>query len=92
MPLASEIMTWEETAPESPPPDAPPAVRLKTRVRTNVGPALFTRRMEQLGLLERAETIYRYATNWHWTGTGQGYEILWRDTTNWSDLQPLARL
>ena len=90
--LASEIMTWEEPAQEPHPRGPPSGVRFRSRVRTNATPAVFRRRLEQLGLLERAESIFRYATNWHWTGTGQGYEILWRDPTTWSDLLPLAGL
>lgn len=83
--LASEVMTSEEA-------DGGGAVRFRTRVRTNVGEARFKQRLAELGLLDRAERIEHYATNWHWTGTGQGYEILWRDGTAFDDLWPLARL
>jgi hypothetical protein len=61
-------------------------------VRTNAGPARFKKRLEMLGLLALAESIERYETNWHWSGTGQGYEILWRDETTFADLLPLAHL
>lgn len=91
MPLASEVTTWQEPAPE-PPDGGGPAVRFRTRVRTNATEDRFKRRLEHLGLLALAETIDRYETNWHWTGCGQGYAILWRDTTTFADLLPLARL
>jgi hypothetical protein len=61
-------------------------------VRTNVAEARFKRRLAHLGLLDRVESMVHYETNWHWTGTGQGYEILWRDGTTFEDLNPLARL
>jgi hypothetical protein len=85
MSLASEIMSSQET-------DGAGAVRFRTRVRTNAGEGRFKARLTHLGLLDRAETIERYATNWHWTGTGQGFEILWREGTTFEDLLPLARL
>ncbi len=91
MSLASEVTTRRETATASPDDDHP-AVRFRSRVRTNATPGRFKRRLESLGLLALAETIDRYDTNWHWTGTGQGYEILWRDTATLTDLLPLARL
>jgi hypothetical protein len=90
MPLASEVTTRQED--RGPAPDGRPQVRFRTRVRTNATEGRFTRRLEALGLLEFAETIHRYDTNWHWTGCGQGYEILWQDTTTVADLLPLARL
>ncbi|MBA4067813.1 MAG: hypothetical protein C0501_29765 [Isosphaera sp.] len=91
MPLASEVTTWQEPAPEQHD-GGGPAVRFRTRVRTNATEDRFKRRLEALGLLAFAETIDRYETNWHWTGCGQGYAILWRDTTTLADLLPLARL
>lgn len=91
MPLASEVTTWQETAPV-PNADGVPVVRFRTRVRTNAEVERFKRRLEHLGLLPLAETIERYETNWHWSGTGQGYEIFWRDATTFADLRPLARL
>lgn len=91
MPLASEVTTWQEPAPQSPEGGGPGA-RFRTRVRTNATEGRFKRRLEALGLLALAETIDHYATNWHWTGCGQGYAILWRDTTTFADLLPLARL
>lgn len=78
-------MTSQET-------DCTGAVRFRTHVRTNVGEGRMKTRLATLGLLDRAETIVRYATNWHWTGTGQGYEILWVDGTSFEDLLPLSRL
>ncbi len=85
MSLASEVTTsWEA--------DGDGTVRLRTRVRTNTDERRFKRRLADLGLLDRAESIEHYATNWHWTGTGQGYEILWRDGTTFEDLLPLAGL
>jgi hypothetical protein len=91
MSLASEITTWQEPAvvPEA---DGTPSVRFRTRVRTNAGEGRFKGRLATLGLLDRAESIERYSTNWHWTGTGQGYEILWREGTGFDDLLALARL
>lgn len=91
MSLASEVTTRQEPDP-GPSPDGVPAVRFRTRVRTNAEVGRFKRRLEHLGLLPLAETIDRYTTNWLWSGTGQGYEILWRDTTTFADLLPLARL
>lgn len=85
MSLASEVTTSQEA-------DGVGAVRLRTRVRTNAEEGRFKRRLAALCLLDRAETIERYDTNWHWTGCGQGYEILWRDATTFADLGPLARL
>ena len=85
MSLASEVTTSQES-------DGGGVVRFRTRVRSNAGEVSFKRRLARLGLLDRAETIEHYATNWHWTGTGQGYEILWRDGTTFDDLRPLARL
>lgn len=85
MPLASEITTSQET-------DGAGAVRFRSRVRTNVGETRMKARLAELGLLDRAETIERYAMNWHWTGTGQGFEIVWREGTTFEDLLPLARL
>jgi hypothetical protein len=61
-------------------------------VRTNAEPERFKQRLEKLGLFALVESIERYETNWHWSGTGQGYEILWRDGTTFADLLPLARL
>lgn len=91
MPLASEVTTWQEAQDVS---DGTGAtiMRLRSRVRTNAGTGRLKRRLEQLGLLALTETIDRYETNWHWSGTGQGYEILWRDTTTFAELGPLARL
>ncbi len=91
MSLASEITTCQEPAPV-PNTDGVPAVRLRTRVRTNAGVERFKRRLERLGLLPLAESIVHYETNWHWSGTGQGYEILWRDTATFADLLPLRHL
>lgn len=91
MSLASEVTTCRETT-VAPSGTDPPTVRFRSRVRTNVGPERLKRRLEALGLLGFVETIERYHTNWHWTGTGQGYEIVWRDTAAVTDLLPLARL
>lgn len=91
MSLASEVTTWRETS-TAPPDEGHPVMRFRSRVRTNAAPGRFKRRLEGLGLLALVETIDRYDTNWHWTGTGQGYDILWRDTATVTDLLPLARL
>ncbi len=90
MPLASEVTTCQED--NGPTRDGCPSIRYRTRVRTNATEVRFKRRLEALGLLALAESIERYETNWHWTGCGQGYEILWQDTTTVADLLPLARL
>jgi hypothetical protein len=90
VPLASEVTTWEERNAETT--DGNSSSRLRSRVRTNARPERFKKRLEMLGLLAFAESIERYETNWHWSGTGQGYEILWRDETTFTDLLPLARL
>ena len=91
MSLASEVTTWQETI-VSPSGTDPPTVRFRSRVQTNVGPERLKRKLEALGLLGFVEAIERYHTNWHWTGTGQGYEIRWHDTATLADLLPLARL
>ena len=91
MSLAGEVTTWQEPAPVSEA-DGVPSARFRTRVRTNAGEGRFKHRLSQLGLLDRVESIERYETNWHWTGTGQGYEILWREGTGFDDLLALARL
>lgn len=88
MPLASEVTTWSEVEDG----DDGVVTRLRSRVRTNAEPEQFKRRLEGLGLIARAERIDRYETNWHWTGTGQGYAITWRTDTTVTDLLPLARL
>lgn len=67
-------------------------MRFRSRVRTNASPARLNHRLERLGLLSFVESIKRYHTNWHWTGTGQGYEILWQPAATIADLLPLARL
>ena len=90
VPLASEVTTWQE--PDAAPCDGVRSMRLRSRVRTNAEPERFKKRLEKLGLLSLAESIERYETNWHWSGTGQGYEILWRNETTFADLRPLARL
>lgn len=90
MPVASEVTTWQEPSDASE--DGALATRLRSRVRTNVEPAQFRRRLDSLGLLDLAERIERYEAGWHWSGTGHGYEILWRETTSFGDLLPLARL
>jgi hypothetical protein len=86
MPLASEVTTTQE------PDAAGPVPRLRSRVRTNAGVERLRRRLEKLDLLRLVEAIDRATPNWFWSGTGQGYEILWRDTTTFVDLLPLARL
>ena len=85
MSLASEITTSQET-------DCAGVVRFRSRIRTNAGDARLKACLAELGLLDRAETIERYAMNWHWTGTGQGFEIVWCEGTAFEDLLPLARL
>jgi hypothetical protein len=85
MSLASEVSTTQET-------DGAGAVRFRSLVRTNVREARMKARLATLGLLDLAESIEHYATNWHWTGTGQGFEILWREGTRFEDLLPLSRL
>jgi hypothetical protein len=90
MPLASEVFTFEEPGPALT--DTVLVPRLHSRVRTNASATRLKMQLEELDLLWRAEAIEAYETNWHWTGTGKGYEILWRDGTTWEDLWPLARL
>ena len=91
MSLASEVTTWQETT-VAPSEAEEPTVRFRSRIRTNVGPERLKRKLEALGLMAMVESIERYHTNWHWTGTGQGYEIVWQDTATVADLLPLARL
>lgn len=88
MPLASEVTTWREEVTGG----GVSVTLFRSRVRTNVGPERFRARLEALGLLALAEHIERYETNWHWTGTGQGYAITWRTGTTPADLVPLARV
>lgn len=90
MPLASEVTTWEER--DTATSRGNGSSRLRSRVRTNAEPERFKKRLEKLGLLALAESVERYETNWHWSGTGQGYEILWREETTFADLRPLAQL
>ena len=89
MALASEVTTSQEDGGTAT--DGRPRVRFRTRVRTNATEGRFRARLDALGLLALVETIERYGTNWHWTGCGQGYEILWHDTTTFADLLPLSR-
>lgn len=88
MPLASEVTTWQQEVTGG----GVTVTRFRSRVRTNVGPERFKARLDALGLLALAEHIERYATNWHWTGTGQGYAITWRPGTTAADLAPLGQL
>lgn len=88
MPLASEVTTWQEEVTGG----GVLVTRFRSRVRTNAGPERFKARLEGLGLLALAEHIERHETNWHWTGTGQGYAITWRLGTTAADLVPLARV
>lgn len=88
MPLASEVTTWQEAVTDG----GGSATRFRSRVRTNAGPERFEARLEALGLLAHAEHVVRYATNWRWTGTGQGYAITWQPGTTAADLVPLARV
>lgn len=91
VPLASEVTTRQEPfAAEAS--DGTARVRLWSRVRTNADRERLNRRLLELGLDAFAESIERYETGWHWLGTGQGYEILWREETTFADLLPLARL
>ena len=85
MSIAGEVTTSQET-------DGSGTVRFRSRVRTNVSERRFKERLACLGLLARAEAIEHYSTNWHWTGTGQGFEIIWRGGTTFEDLLPLAKL
>jgi hypothetical protein len=91
MPLAGEVTTWQEPADGSTP-TGERAFRFRTRVRTNAPAPRFRRRLEVLGLLQHAAAIEPITTNWFWTGSGQGYEILWHDNTTVDDLLTLARL
>lgn len=91
MPIASEVTTRQEPV-AAVASDGAPTLRLWSRVRTNADPARFNRRLTELGLLAFAESVERYESGWHWIGTGQGYEILWREETTFADLLPLARL
>lgn len=91
MPIASEVTTRQEPVAAVGDGGAP-TLRLWTRVRTNADTERFNRRLAELGLLAFAESVERYETGWHWIGTGQGYEILWREETTFADLLPLARL
>ncbi len=91
MPLASEVTTRQEPVAHDPG-DRAARVRLWSRVRTNADRERLERRLVELGLHAFAESIERYETGWHWSGTGQGYEILWREETGFVDLLPLARL
>ncbi len=91
MSLASEVTTWQE--PETVPGPVPTqAVRLTSRVRTNVGGERFRKRLECLGLLDLAEIVIPCACEWDWTGTGHGFEIIWRVGTTWEDLRQLTQL
>lgn len=91
VPLASEVTTRQEPV-ATDPSDGAAIVRLWSRVRTNARRERLEQRLLELGLHAFAEGIECYETGWHWIGTGQGYEILWREETTFADLLPLARL
>ena len=91
MPLASEVTTWQEPLALTNG-EGRTVLRLRSRVRTNAGQGRLKRRLETLGLLALAESVEKYEAGWHWSGTGHGYEILWRETVGFSDILAMARL
>lgn len=91
MPLASEIVTWQET-PITTTSDSAPIIRMGSRIRSNSSERRLRAKLEQLGLWDRVETLVPIIRHPFWSGSGNGYEIHWRITTTWDDLQPLARL
>ena len=78
MGLVSEIWTWMENE------------RLYSRLTTNVARRPFLAKLTSLGLLRFAETIHAYFDDR--ANGGNGYEILWKASTQLSDLENLIRL
>ena len=78
MNVVSEIWTWTENG------------RLCSRLTTNVPARRLLAKLSALGLLNRAETIHAYFDDRVYGGNG--FEILWKDCTQMTDLENLARL
>ena len=78
MNVVSEIWTWTE------------GCRLYLRLTTNVPGRRLLAKLSTLGLLNRAETIHAYFDDRVYGGNG--FEILWKDCTQMTDLENLARL
>ena len=78
MNVVSEIWTWTEND------------RLCSRLTTNVPGRRLLAKLSALGLLNRAETIHAYFDDRVYGGNG--FEILWKECTQMTDLEDLARL
>jgi hypothetical protein len=78
MNVVSEIWTWTE------------GCRLYSRLTTNVPGRRLLAKLSTLGLLNRAETIHPYFDDRVYGGNG--FEILWKECTQMTDLANLARL
>ncbi|MBI1831472.1 MAG: hypothetical protein HYR84_08485 [Planctomycetes bacterium] len=73
MSFVSEIWTWQE------------GERIYSRLTTNVSAKRFLARLTALRLLESVETIHAYFGDR--ADGGNGYELLWKRTVTWEDLQ-----
>lgn len=78
MTFVSEIWTWTANG------------RLYSRLTTNVSSRRLLSKLSTLGLLNRAETIHAYFDDRVYGGNG--YEILWKECTQLTDLENLARI
>jgi hypothetical protein len=90
MTLASEVVTWCEVSMEET--TGVTIHRYRSRVRTNSSEERLRCKLSSLGLLTRIEGILTTRDFTFWTGTGNGYELIWTEETTWEDLVPLARL
>lgn len=78
MGFVSEIWTWLESD------------RLYSRLTTNVARRPFLAKLTDLGMLRFAETVHAYFDDR--ANGGNGYEILWKASTQMSDLSNLIHL
>ena len=78
MNVVSEIWTWTENG------------RLYSRLTTNVPGRRMLAKLSAFGLLNRAEIIHAYFDDRVYGGNG--FEILWKECTQMTDLENLARL
>jgi hypothetical protein len=91
MSIVSEIRTEQESVDTEGIGEAV-MTHFRSRVRTNVDETRFRDALERLGLMLHVQDIRPIALSWFWSGIGSGYDIAWRTTTTWNDLQPLSKL
>jgi hypothetical protein len=90
MTLASEVVTWCEVSRDET--TGVTVQRFRSRVRTNSSEERLRSKLSTLGLLTQVASILTTRDFTFWTGTGNGYELIWTEETAWEDLVPLARL